>query len=313
MKKKIISMVASVAITGLVLTGCANGDTGSKGAAESSGDDVKSYLPIKGEPSTTVDKELAAKLPDDVKKKGALDVALDLPYPPMEFYNADGRIIGVDAELARMLGQKLDIKVNLNQQAFDAVIPSLQAGRHDIIMSGMNDTEERRKVLSFIEYVHAGFIILVKAGNPEGIKNLEDLCDVKVSLQQATQQGNILRELCGPEVEQNLTELPDDPSAQEALRSGRVQAYIADAGVAAWAAEQTDGGKAFDVITDPKNPAGYDPLYIGIGVLKERKELIEVLREALQELIDEGVYQEAMKRYGMGNFVVSKAEVNAER
>ncbi|WP_166987096.1 transporter substrate-binding domain-containing protein [Canibacter zhoujuaniae] len=300
MKKKFSSVIAA-AIAGLLLSGCANAD----GASDS----VNSILPIADEPSTSANSKLHDMLPEDIKAKGKIDIALDLPFPPMEFHNEEGRIIGVDAELGRLFGQKLDIGVSLNQQTFDSVIPAMESGRHDIILSGMSDTPERRQVLSFVEYVNAGFIILVKKGNPDNIKNLNDLCGKKVSLPLATQQGNILREMdCGIE----MTELPDNPAAQEALKAGRVQAYIADAGVAAYAAAETDNGEAFDVITDPENPAGYEPLFNGVGILKERTELIEAIRLALQELIDEGVYQQVLERYGMGNYVVTEAVVNGE-
>ncbi|WP_166987090.1 transporter substrate-binding domain-containing protein [Canibacter zhoujuaniae] len=308
MKKKFSSVIAAAAIAGLLLSGCANAENNSSEGASS--DDVNSILPIADEPSTSANSKLHDMLPEDLKSKGKIDIALDLPFPPMEYYDEDGRIIGVDAELGRLLGQKLDIGVSLNQQAFDSVIPSLQSGRHDITLSGMNDTAERRQALSFVEYVNSGFIILVKKGNPENIKNLNDLCGKKVSLQMATQQGNVLREMdCNIE----MTELPDDPAAQEALHAGRVQAYIADAAVAAYAAAETDNGEAFDVIEDPENPAGYDPLFVGIGILKERTELIEAVRAALQELIDEGAYQKVLERYDMGSFAVTEAVVNGER
>ena len=77
-------------------------------------------------------------------KKGKIDIAVDIPFPPMAMYDEANREIGFDPELGRLLGQKLGIDVSINKQAFDSVIPSLQAGKNDIIMSGMNDTPERQ-------------------------------------------------------------------------------------------------------------------------------------------------------------------------
>jgi GAF domain-containing protein len=87
----------------------------------------------------------------DVVEKGRLDIAVDIPFPPMAMYDETNREIGFDPELARLIGQKLDIDVSINKQAFDSVIPSLQAGKNDLIMSGMNDTPERQETLRLME------------------------------------------------------------------------------------------------------------------------------------------------------------------
>ena len=151
MKKTSFTLIATAsAAVALMLTGCAGAET-----AEPAGPN----LPVGDEVSTTVDKELTKLLPEDIVKKGKIDIAVDIPFPPMAMYDEANREIGFDPELGRLLGQKLGIDVSINKQAFDSVIPSLQAGKNDIIMSGMNDTPERQETLSFIDYSHGGFAI----------------------------------------------------------------------------------------------------------------------------------------------------------
>lgn len=295
---------AALAAGALVLSGC-SAITGS-GEAAASGPD----LPIDDEISTTVDSALTDLLPAAIVEKGRLDIAVDIPFPPMAMYDASNRAIGFDPELGRLLGQKLGIDVSLNKQAFDSVIPSLQAGNNDIIMSGMNDTPERQETVSFIDYTHGGFAIVVPAGNPDGITTQTDLCGMTVSVQKATVQGDLLRATeCGsdPVV---VTELPSDLDAQTALRAGKSDAYVADAVVAEYVAATTDDGDAFDVVRDPQNPAGFNPVYSGIGVLKSETELINAIQQALQALIDEGAYQQVLERNNIGAYAVDSAEVN---
>jgi polar amino acid transport system substrate-binding protein len=296
---------AAAVAAALVLTGC-SGSGGAGAAAAAAGPD----LPIGDEVSTTVDPALTALLPDDIVEKGRIDVAVDIPFPPMAMYDDTNREVGFDPELGRLLGQKLGIDVSLNKQAFDSVIPSLQAGNNDIIMSGMNDTPERQETLDFVDYTHGGFAILVAAGNPKGITTQADLCGTTVSVQKATVQGELLRAMdCGSHPV-TVTELPSDLDAQTALRAGKSDAYVSDAVVAEYVAATTADGEAFDVVRDPENPAGFNPVYSGIGLLKDDAGLTEAIRQALQALIDEGTYQQVLDRNNIGAYAVASAEVN---
>ncbi|MGR4010201.1 ABC transporter substrate-binding protein [Leucobacter sp. 1207-22] len=301
-QKKTLTLLAASAAIALALTGCSGGGSADSGAAKGGSD-----LPVGDEISTTVDKDLTALLPERIVDKGVINIAVDIPFPPMAMYDENNRAIGFDPELGRLLGQKLGVDVSLNKQAFDSVIPSLQAGKNDLIMSGMNDTTERQKVLSFVDYSYGGFAVAVKAGNPEGITGVKDLCGKTVSVQKATIQGDLLRAMdCGI----NVMELPSDLDAQTALRAGKSQAYTADAVVAEYVVATTDDGKAFEIVRDPENPAGFNPVYSGIGMLKNETELAEAVKQALQALIEEGTYQEVLDRNNIGAYAVESAEIN---
>lgn len=297
MKKTSSTLVAAAAAFALLLTGCAGQTTEAEGVDPPVGDEI----------STTVDAELTKLLPEDIIKKGKINVAVDIPFPPMAMYDENNRQIGFDPELARLLGQKLGIDMSLNKQAFDSVMPSLKADKNDIIMSGMNDTPERQKTLSFVDYTHGGFAIAVVSGNPEGVRTQTDLCGLTVSVQKATVQGDLLRALdCGV----NVMELPSDLDAQTALRAGKSQAYVADAVVAEYVVATTGDGETFEIVRDPQNPAGFNPVYSGIGILKEDTELIEAIRAALQALIDDGSYQKVLDRNNIGSYAIESAMVN---
>lgn len=310
---RLMKTTVVLAAAALVLSGCSgggggSGDEGSSGSSsESLGDSSGPYTPTGDEVSTTPDADLHAMLPQDVLDAGVLNIAVDTLYPPMTYFDDNKRLIGFDAELGRLIAQKLDIPVSLNHQNFDAVIPSLQAGKNDMIMEGMNDTIERQKVLAFVDYSHGGFLIMVKKGNPPGITTKADLCGKTVSIQKATVQGDLLKEMdCGVK----LMEVPNDIDAQTAVRAGQSDAYVADAVVTEWVAATTGDGNEYEVVRDPENPAGFSPVYSGIGILKERTELIEAVRSALQALMDDGSYLKALERSNIAPYAIDGAQVN---
>lgn len=299
---------STAAVAALLLTGCSSGS--STGGLVAGGDASGRNLPVGDEITTTADPALHDLLPTDIIEKGKIDIAVDIPFPPMAMYDENNREIGFDPELGRLLGQKLDIDVSLNKQAFDSVIPSLQAKKNDIIMSGMNDTPERQETLSFVNYTHGGFAVLVPEGNPKGVTTQLDLCGKTVAVQKATVQGDLLRAMdCGGDPV-TVMELPLDTDAQTALRAGKSDAYVADAVVAEYVAATVEDGDAFDVVRDPKNPAGFNPVYSGIGILKDRTELIDAIQQGLQALIDDGSYEQVLERNNIQAYAIDSAEVN---
>jgi polar amino acid transport system substrate-binding protein len=284
----------------LALTGCAGGSPATENADIVAGD---------------IDEAAAAALPQEFKDAGVINVASDIPFPPMEMLDENQQLTGFDYDLAQAIGAKLGVKLELRTQAFDSVIPSLQSGKHDIIMSGMNDTAERQETLDFVDYLHAGFSILVPKGNPEGITGVLDLCGRDVAVQKATVQADILRsydDQCADEGPgpMKIMELPLETDVQTAVRSGKAIADVVDSAVAAYAAQTAGDGTMFELVRDPENPAGYNPLYTGIGVLKEDSALSEALLLALEAVIADGTYDEILEKYDMSDFTVGEAGIN---
>lgn len=262
-----------------------------------------------------IDEAAAAAVPQDIRDAGVVRVAAGIPYPPFLLFDENEELTGVDYDLAGALGEKLDLTFDMKQQAFESVIPSLQADRFDIIMMGMNDSAERQKTLNFIDYINAGFTIVVQKGNPENVSTLLDLCGLTVAVQKSTIQGEILRDLvteCAVEGKPGVEvqELPAANDAQTALKAGKAQAYVVDAPVAAFTIETAGGGNDFEGVQDAANPAGFNPVYTGFGILKENSDMTEALRLALQSLIDEGVYADILAKYGMTNLSVTDAQIN---
>jgi polar amino acid transport system substrate-binding protein len=304
---------ALVAVGALALTGCTSGGSGGDSDEPSIGGFP---MTVTTEFSTQTDQAAADLLPQDVIDRGKIRIAMAVPYPPFVQYGDNDKIIGFDVDMVAALSAKLGIPFEVNQQPFESVIPSLQSDRHDIIMMGMNDSKERQQTLSFVEEINAGFAIVVEKGNPGNITTLMDLCGRSVSTQKSTVQAKLLEDLKADCVAAgsegiDVQVLPVAQDAQTALRAGRVEAYVVDAPVAAFTVATAGDGEYFEMVADPKNPQGFNPVYTGFALLNDRTELTDALQAAMQALMDEGIYQSILDTHGMGSLALDEALVNA--
>lgn len=261
------------------------------------------------------DPAAAALVPASWAAKHTVNVASDIPFAPMEMFDANQRPTGFDYDLSQALGAKLGLRFDFQEQSFDTMIPSLQSGKHDVIISGMNDTAERESSLDFVDYFHGGMAIMVLKGNPHHIGTLLDLCGQRVAVQKATTQADLLNaqaSACKAAGKQpiRVSELPGESDAQLAVRSGRAVADVLDAATASYNARTAGDGQTFQVVHDPANPNGYAPVFSGIGVLKANQGLTKAIQAALQSLITDGTYAKLLAKYGLSSYAVSSASLN---
>ncbi|MBI5337144.1 MAG: ABC transporter substrate-binding protein [Mycolicibacterium rufum] len=265
-----------------------------------------------------VDENARAALPADIRAAGVVRVATDVPYAPFEMFESNGgsTIVGLDYDLGQALATTLGIRFEFAQQAFDGIIPAIQARKFDIVMSAMTDTKERQGVLDFVDYSVSGSGILVAKGNPHGITTLTDLCGRDVAVQSGSKQAKMLTGDDNPcrsagKPDPVVAQKPKDTDAQLALLSGQVVADFMDKPAAGYAAKTAGDGKYFEVVHDPAAPGGIDATPNGIGVGKDRPELTEAIRRALQRLIDDGTYTRILTAWGESGIAITKATINA--
>jgi len=96
-----------------------------------------------------------------------LVVGMDLSYPPFESIDPAGKPIGVSVDLARALGESLGRPVRIENIPFSGLIPSLNTGKIDCVISSMTDTPERRTAVSFSDpYLTIGLALLAGKNSP---------------------------------------------------------------------------------------------------------------------------------------------------
>ena len=289
-----LAMLASVSV--FALTGCAAGTPAAEETAAG---------------TIAVDEAAAALVPAEFKD--GISVASDIPYAPMELFDENDNPTGFDYDLSQAIAAKLGVKLTFNDQDWDGIIPSLQSGTHDIIMSGMNDTEERQKVLDFVDYFSAGFAVVVPAGNPEKINLFADLCGKTVAIQTATAQIDLVNAVnpsCAKKIQ--VLEFPTDGDAQNAIRAGKASAGVNDGQVAAYTAQTAGEGKYFEVVVPNDAPEGYTSVPTGIGILKKNTGLTAAIEAALKSLVADGNYAKLLEKWNLSAFAVSEVTINGK-
>jgi polar amino acid transport system substrate-binding protein len=297
---KKLSLVAAMSAGLLLLAGCATTSSVDNGVDQSK-----------------VDKAAQALLPADYLKSG-IDVASDIPYEPFEYEDENGTLTGFDVELGKLIGQKLGTEIRFNDSVFDTIIPNLEAGTNDIIMSSMSDTIERQAKVDFVDYNIGGSQMIVAKGNPEGINDAMGLCGKTVIVQNGTIQIDLVGTMstdCETAGMDKITilQLPDAPSMENALRAGQGSAVMMDSFVAQGAAAKAGNGEYFDVVSDPAAPNGYDAGYVGIAILKKNTGLRDAIQAALQSLIDDGQYATLLETWNMSANGVQSASINGTK
>jgi len=282
----------------ILLAGCSGGGSSDTADTGSSGGKVNS--------------KLAAMVPDNIKSNGKVVVATDPTYAPMELVASDGSTIeGVDPEIGKALGDVLGVKFTFVKSTFDAIIPGLSAGKYDLGMSSFTDTKEREKVLDFVTYFKAGTDLMVPQGNPKKLATEDDsLCGLTVGAEKGTIQADsdipARSKKCTAAGKKALKEnvYPDQNSVNLALATGRIDAALADSGVAGYMAKQSDG--KFEVVGKPYSTAPY-----GIAVPKSEGDFTKALQGAIDEIIDNGTYAKILKKWASDGGAITKSEINA--
>jgi len=295
-----IAAISFLAVAALALSACAASPAATTAASNAS-----------------VDQKAAALLPEDVKQKG-LSVGSEIPYAPMEFYDANHKPVGFEVDLIAAIAGKLGIKISYEQQAFDTIIASLQAGKHDLAVSSMSDTLDRQKALDFVDYFNGGASLIVQKGNPKKVTGLSGLCGQKVAAESASWEIDVLAaasKSCTDSGKSALITvgLPSDVAAQTALRSGNVAAYLSDSQAAAYSAKVAGDGKYFDLVVDPEAPNGYESGLIGVGILKSKPKITAAVKAALESLFADGTYKKLLEKWNLVSFGIDAPTVNGTK
>lgn len=289
---------AILAAAALLAAGCASNPATSPGSGSgsstsaSAGTDPKSLVPAA------------------VKSKGTLIVAADASYAPNEFFASDGKtIIGMDADLAQALGQELGLKVTVQNVTFDSIIAGLAANKYDLGMSSFTDTKQREQTVDFVTYFSAGSSLMVKAGNPEGLKpNDVSLCGKTIAVEKGTTQESTdvpadtkTCTTAGKPAVKGLS-FDDQNGANLALDSGRADGVLADSPVAAYAAKQSNG--KFVIAGQPYGTAPY-----GIAIPKGNG-MADAVLAALKVLMTNGTYTQILTKWGIQDGGITNPVVN---
>jgi polar amino acid transport system substrate-binding protein len=290
-----------------VLLAAASACGGADGSANAGGQ-AKGSLP-----EVKPDREAVKLLPADLQKGGTITMAADLHYPPTSFLAEDNKTpIGYNVDIAHLLGAKLGLKVEIENVTWDGVIPGIAANRYDFTATNMSPTSERLEVLDMITYWEAGSSLIVAKGNPLDLSLADQsTCGQRIAVMTgSTQQETYLPELsaacqaAGEEPVEAVV-LPNVQGALTQLASKRIDGVFSDTSQLGWAAKQQP--QAFELVSPQyKKKKGNSIVALG---LSNNSPLTPALHAAMQSVMDDGAYQAALDRWGLGSGAISTSEV----
>lgn len=149
-------------------------------------------------------------------------------YPPLAF-KADGQMQGVEVDFAQKIAQELSVKVSLIETPWEQLIPALEKGQIDVIMSGMSITADRSQRVQFtVPYLNVGQMALIRRDDYERLR------DRNAMEQPTSRVGFLSGTTAEAYARQHLSQATligfDSPEAGiAALRGGVIDFYVQDA------------------------------------------------------------------------------------
>lgn len=161
---------------------------------------------------------------DDIKKRGTLIVGGKADYKPFGFRQADGTVVGYSVDLAEALAKELSVKVDLVPTTAANQLQFLQQGKVDIIIAAMNDTPERRQIVSIVDPGYTASGVTMLAAKAAKIASWEDLKGKKVCAVQGAYFNRPVQEKFGADVVAYKT----TAEAYTALKGGNCVGLVYD-------------------------------------------------------------------------------------
>lgn len=224
-------------------------------------------------------------------EKNTLTMATNAEFPPYEFME-DGKIVGIDAEIAQAIAEKLGKELKIENVDFDSLIPGVQTGKYDFVMAGMTVTEDRKEQVDFTQTYATGVqVIIVKDGS--AITTADDLfkegANTKIGVQLAT-TGDLY---CTWDIEDEglgtVERYNKGADAVMALTSGKVDCVVIDNEPAKVFVQNNPGLKILDTEYITEDYAA--------AVSKDQPELKAEIDKAMGELIADGTVKTIIEKY----------------
>lgn len=227
---------------------------------------------------------------DAIKKSGKLRIAVDTTYPPMEFQDDDGTVIGLDVDLAKELAKILKVQLEFIVMPWDGILAGLQSNRYDIIMSAMNINEERKLQVNFVPYIMMGQVFVSKKPS-KPYKNEKDLAGKTIAVQADTTSFAAVEKFQKSGIKiKEIKAFIGATEAFSALKSNQAEVIVIDEAVGLYYAGLDQ--KTFQVSGEALKP---EP--IGIAVRKSDTKLLKALEAAMKTIKENGIFAKVYKQW----------------
>ncbi len=228
---------------------------------------------------------------DRILAKKELVVGTAADMPPLNMTLKDGKIVGMEIDLARMLADGLGVKLTLKPIFFNDLIPALEAGQIDLVMSGMTVTPSRNVKVAFVgPYFASGKSILTKEATAPSLQNIVQMNKpdvVLAALKGSTSQ--LFVERLTPNAKLVLTD--DYDQAVAMVLDGRANAMVADFPICMVSVYRYQD----KALTTLKKPLTYEPIGIALPTIDPL--LLNLVQNFLTGIVNSGELEALRQRW----------------
>jgi len=279
---RVAAICAVIGAVGLTAAGCASSGTSSSGTSQAAAKASGAAVPVPA---------------GAVGQTGTIRFCSDISSPPLEFYADGQQATGSDVDLGNAIAAELGLKPVWVNTAFAGIIPALQAGHCDAILSQLFDKPARRAVVNFTDYMNSSEAVLVRQGNPKHVTGVGGLCGLNVAAETGTTVTDYLAQqskactAAGKKAISVQTFLRDSDALNQ-LTLGHVDAYGTTVETAGY-----DMSKAKGMFQVAGAPFGQIPT--GIATTKQDTGLGKAIAAAFAALEKNGTYAKIMAKWNL--------------
>ncbi|MDD6188638.1 MAG: ABC transporter substrate-binding protein [Clostridiales bacterium] len=213
---------------------------------------------------------------DAIKERGKLVVLTNASFPPFEYIDGEGNVVGVDIDSVQKMADKLGVKLEIVDMDFDLLIDALKNGKGDIVAAGMTARPDRAEIIDFSKiYISMGLKVIVSADTD--IKTFDDLDGKRIAVQEAT-----TADIYAQENYKNAEILAFKSAidAGNAVKSGNADCAIIDLLPAEYMTANSDEIDLMEGLLSAEDTA--------MGVAKGHEDLLQFVNDCLTEIMESG-------------------------
>ncbi|WP_040460728.1 transporter substrate-binding domain-containing protein [Gemella bergeri] len=235
----------------------------------------------------------------EIKEKGKIVLGVSPDYPPYEFLtteNGQKKVIGADIYLAQEVAKKLGVEVEIQEMAFDSLIAALNANKVDMVISGVNPTDERKKAVDFSDIYYTSKRIFVVNKDSEEIKSSDDLKNKKVGVQKGSTYETYVKEQLKLD-DKNIQALTDVPSLLQDLKNKKIDVVLIPDDVAKIAMNKYSDIKISTFAAENDPEATGMAIAFKKGNDNSNKELLEQVNAVIKEIQAKKLFEQELDKY----------------
>ncbi|MFF0223180.1 ABC transporter substrate-binding protein [Streptomyces sp. NPDC004629] len=256
---------------------------------------------------------IAAEVPAAIRSRGTLEIGNSKgSTAPLTFFATDNKtLIGVETDMAYAIASVFGLKVHYNPVSFEQIFVGLDSGKYDVGVSNITVTELRKQKYDMATYRKDAQAFEAKKGATWHVTGPKDVAGRTIAVPTGTSEEKALLDWNAQNVKAgrkpiNVKYYQDESAVYLALQSGQIDAYLHPNPEAEYHAKTSGQTQVVGAIIG----AGEHLEGLIAATTKKDNGLGKPLNDAINHLIEKGVYGKILARWGLTSDGVSTSRLN---